>query len=78
MNYLRTLSWLRPRAAHATLAQALQPSRSLSCTSSTWSLVPEMESVHTTERLAKLRALMKKHEVDIYSTLYVPRYMGIV
>lgn len=27
----------------------------------------DMETVHTTERLAHLRALMKKHEVDIYS-----------
>lgn len=69
MNYLRTFSWFRPRIAHATTSQIRQSSRSLSSTSSTWSLVPAMETVHTTERLAKLRALMKKHEVDIYSMI---------
>ena len=26
----------------------------------------EMEKVHTTERLARLRELMKQHKVDIY------------
>ena len=27
----------------------------------------DMEKVHTTERLAHLRSLMKQHELDIYS-----------
>ena len=28
----------------------------------------DMEKVHTGERLARLRELMKQHKVDIYST----------
>lgn len=33
------------------------------------SLSTEMETVDTSERLARLRELMKQHEVDVYSEL---------
>lgn len=66
MNCLRSFRCLPSFLISAPKPPALNLIRPLHSSSFLRSF--DMETVHTTDRLRELRALMKKHEVDIYST----------
>lgn len=66
MNYLRSFRCLPSFLVSAPKPRALNLVRPLHSSSFLRSF--DMETVHTTDRLRELRALMRKHEVDIYSS----------
>lgn len=66
MNCLRSFRCFPSFLVSAPKPRALNLIRPLHSSSFLRSL--DMETVHTTDRLRELRSLMKKHEVDIYST----------
>ncbi len=65
MYLLRLSQYCQKLLTNATVSNVRQPCRAFHATSRL--RLTDMETVHTTERLAHLRILMKKHDVDIYS-----------
>lgn len=72
MYFLRSFARSKPRSFHCFYAGAKAQSicRLFHNTTPALSASADMETVHTSERLAHLRDLMQKHKVDIYSMLW--------
>lgn len=79
MKCLRFFASVRTSGPVRSYAAAKRPNflfRYYTSSSPLGSIRSDMETVNTTERLAHLRELMKKHEVDIYGIPSLPVLCG--